>query len=95
MDSSLINLGLNLRLSGNVLSGDSSLKLNPTVVWKYSTSTVHRNVPEIKQVTANLLCRSLRIAEKNYAPFDKQETAVKTSIERHSMKELYRNNAIR
>lgn len=31
---------------------------------KYSTSTVHGNMPEIKQVTANLLCHSLRIAEK-------------------------------
>ena len=36
-------------------------------------------MPEIKQVIANLLCHSLRIVEKNYAPFDKQETAVKTS----------------
>ena len=36
-------------------------------------------MPEIKQVIANLLCHSLRIVEKNYVPFDKQETAVKTS----------------
>ena len=51
--------------------GDSSLKLNPTLVRKHSTSTVRGNMPEIKQVTANLLCHSLRIAEKNYALFDR------------------------
>ena len=36
-------------------------------------------MPEIKQVIANLLCHSLTIVEKNYAPFDKQETVEKTS----------------
>lgn len=50
-------------LSGNNL-GNSSLNLNLTLVQKYSTSTVHGNMPEIKQVTANLLCHSLGIAEK-------------------------------
>ena len=43
----------------------ASSKINPTLVRKYTTTTVHENLPDKKQKTANLLCHSLRVAEKN------------------------------
>ena len=54
-------------------------RINPTLVRKYTTSIVHEHVPEIKQSTANLLCHSLRVAESNYAIYDKQKKAVNAS----------------
>ena len=62
MDSSFIATKFGALRKHN--PGNGSLKLNPALVWKYSTSTVHGNMPEIKKITANLLCHSLRIAEK-------------------------------
>ena len=87
MDSSLITTEFGTLWKRAI--GDSSLKLNPTLVRKHSTSTVRGNMPEIKQVTANLLCHSLRIAGKNYALFDRQEAAVKASA---ALKDLQRKN---
>ena len=87
MDSSLITTEFGTLWKRAI--GDSSLKLNPTLVRKHSTSTVRGNMPEIKQVTANLLCHSLRIAEKNYALFDRQEAAVKASA---ALKDVQRKN---
>ena len=97
MDSSLITTQFGTLWKRAL--GDSSLKLNPTLLWKYSTSTVHGNMPEIKQVTANLLCHSLRIAGKNYALFDKQEAAVKASaalkdVQRKNFKEIRQHDKI-
>ena len=86
MDSSLITTQFGTLWKRAL--GDIRLKLNPTLVRKYSTSTVRGNVPEIKQVTANLVCHSLKIAEKNYALFDKQ-AAVKASA---ALKDVQRKN---
>ena len=54
-------------------------RINPTLDRKYTTSTVHEHVPEIKQSTANLLCHSLRVAESNYSIYHKQKKAVNAS----------------
>ena len=54
-------------------------RMNWTLVRKYTTSTVHEHVPEIKQSAANLLFHSLRVAESNYAIYDKQKKAVDPS----------------
>ena len=86
MDSSLITTQFGTLWKRAL--GDCSLKLNPILVRKYSTSTKPGNMPEMKQLTANLLCYSLRIAEKNYALFDKQEAAVKNSA---ALKDVQRN----
>ena len=66
-----------------------SSKINPTLVRKYTTTTVHENLPDKKQKTANLLCHSLRVAEKNYALYDKQKSAVSAS---HTVKGAQRCN---
>ena len=58
-------------------TGPSSI--NRTLVRKYTTSTVHKPFPEIKQSTANLLCHSLRVAESNYAIYGRQNKAVNSS----------------
>ena len=55
-------------------------RINRTLVRKYTISTVHEHVPEIKQLTANLLCHRLRVTESNYAIYDKQKQAVNVSI---------------
>ena len=64
-----------------------SSKINPTLVHKYTTTTVHENLPDKKQITANLLCHSLRVAEKNCALYDKQKSAVSAS---HAVKGVQR-----
>ena len=55
-------------------------RINRTLVRKYTISTVHEHVPEIKQLTANLLYHRLRVTESNYAIYDKQKQAVNVSI---------------
>ena len=60
--------------------GNQEAKINPTLVRKYTTTVVHENMPELKQHTANLLCRSLGMTEKKYAIFDKERAAAATSV---------------
>ena len=51
--------------------GKSSAKINSRR-RKFTTTTVHENVPSMKQKTVNLLCHTLGLAEKIYALYDKQ-----------------------
>ena len=87
MDSSLVTtqMGSFWKRALNKVSS----KINPTLVRKYTTTTVHENLPDKKQKTANLLCHSLRVAEKNYALYDKQKSAVSAS---HTVKGAQRCN---
>ena len=85
MDSSLITTQMGTFWKRAL--GNSSAKINPTLVRKFTTTTVHENVPSTKQKTANLLCHSLGMAEKKYALYNKQQAAVGTSA---ALKEVQR-----
>ena len=87
MDSSLITTQMGTFWKRAL--GKSSAKINPTLVRKFTTTTVHENVPSMKQKTANLLCHSLGMAEKKYALYDKQQAAVGTSA---ALKQVQRRN---
>ena len=91
MDSSLITTQMGSYWR-RALNKDIS-KINPTLVRKYTTSTVHEHVPDSKQKTANLLCHSLRMAESKYAIFNKQKSAVGASnmvkdVQRRSFEQI-------
>ena len=57
MDSSLITTQMGTFWKRAL--GNSSAKINPTLVRRFTTTTVHENVPSMKQKTANLFCHSL------------------------------------
>ena len=80
MDGSMITNQFNSfwqRVHGN------SDRLNPTLVRKYTTTTVHQNDPSFRQDAADLLCHSLSTAVKSYFIVDKQKKAASTSKKIH------------
>ena len=54
-------------------------RINPTLVRKYTTTTIHQNKPDMKKDTADLLCHSVRTAENSYVLIEKQNKAACTS----------------
>ena len=56
-------------------------RINPTLVRKFTTTTIHQMKPDLRKDTADLLCHSLRTAENSYALIEKQHKAAGTSKE--------------
>ncbi|XP_065648964.1 uncharacterized protein LOC136078070 isoform X1 [Hydra vulgaris] len=81
MDSSMITSQFHLfwnRALGKKVKEDYT-KMTPTLVRKFTTTKVHQNFPSLKQNVAHHLCHSLKVAESNYAIFDKYNAASSTS----------------
>ncbi|XP_057299124.1 uncharacterized protein LOC130629797 isoform X3 [Hydractinia symbiolongicarpus] len=69
--------------------------LTTTLVRKYATTTIHKNQPELKQATANLLCHAERTASMSYNLIDKQRRAFQTSQQvREAMRTDFDTNEI-
>ena len=76
MESNMITTQMNsfwYKIHGN------SSRMNPTLVRKYTTTSIHQYNPELKKDTADLLCHSIRTAENNYVLVEKQMKASSTS----------------
>ena len=78
MESNMITMQMNSYWSR---IHDKTDRINPTIVRKFTTTTVHKNKPELKQDTAHLLCHGIRTAENHYALIEKQDKASCTSKE--------------
>ena len=53
--------------------------INSTVVRKFTTMSIHENMPDFANDTANLLCQTLKIAQEDYHVYDRQRKAASTS----------------
>ena len=77
MDSSLVSTRvISFR---NRVQGKTGQCINSTVVGKVTTMPIHKNMPDIVNYTANLLCQTLKIAQEGYHVYDRQRKAASTS----------------
>ena len=79
MDSSLVTTQFNTFWSVAVGKSNSTRAINPTIVQKYTTTLIHDQHLDFKQDTANHLCHSLGVADKDYTIIDKQKRAASVS----------------
>ena len=77
MDSSLICT--RLISFWNRVQGKTGRCINSTVVRKVTTTSIHENMPNFANDTANLLCDILKIAQEDYHVYDRQRKAASTS----------------
>ena len=53
--------------------------INSAVVRKFTTMSIHENMSDFANDTANLLCHTLKIAQEDYHVYDRQRKAASTS----------------
>ena len=85
MDSSLVTTQFNTFWSVAVGKKSSARAINPTIVRKYTTTLIHDRHNDFKQDTANHLCHSLGVADKDYTIIDKQKRAAAVSRRIHDI----------
>ena len=77
MDSSLVCT--QLISFWNRVQGKTGRCINSTVVHTFTTTSIHENIPNFANDTANLLCHTLKIAQENYHVYDRQRKVASTS----------------
>ena len=60
------------------IQGKTGRCINSTVVHKFTTTSIHENMPNFANDTANLLCHMLKIAKEHYHVYDRQRKAAST-----------------
>ena len=63
----------------NRVQGKTGRCINSTVVGKVTTMSIHKNMPDFVNYTANLLCHTLKIAQEGYHVYDRQRKVASTS----------------
>ena len=62
----------------NKIQGTNS-RMNPTIIRKFTTTTVHEQNPQMKRQAAGHLNHTVRVADENYDFVDKLKSASRTS----------------